>query len=114
MLNDPWIDPLTCEMEDVLDERSFHLVCLMGGDDDVFHLVDTATFVAVMHGDFSKYTSNYMSLSIEKNMVERVEDNKVYTKDIPRTKIAIDSIFVNLDDIADLRRKLSEDYFVFI
>jgi len=101
-------------MEDILDERSLHLVCLMGVDDDSFHLVDTATFIAVMHGDHSQYTSNYMSISIEKNMVERVEDNKVYTKDIPRTKIAIDSIFVNLDEIADLRKKLSEDYFVFI
>ncbi len=101
-LNEPWIDPITCEMKDILDENEFHLVYLMSEDDDTFHLVTSDELVLAHSEKPSRYTTNMVSFSIGKSEIEGIsDDGKIQSSALPRIKIDVDSIFVNLDDLTE-------------
>jgi len=113
-LNEPWIDPITCNMEDILNENEFHLVYLMGNDDDNFQLVTSEELVLAHSQTPSKYTTNMVSISIRKSDVEGInEDGKIHSSALPRIKIDVDSIFVNLDDLTE-KAKSAYSYFEFL
>lgn len=99
-ISEPWIDPITCEMEDILDENEFHLVFLMGDSDDKFHLVTAEELVAAHSTANSPHTTNMVAVSINKRDVNGInEDGKIQTQALPRTKIMVDSVFADLDDM---------------
>lgn len=113
-LSEPWIDPITCEMEDILNENEFHLVYLMGNDDDTFHLVTSDELVLAHSQTPSRYTTNMMSISIGKSDVEGInDDGKIQSSALPRIKIDVDSIFVNLDDLTE-KAKSAYNHFEFL
>jgi len=113
-INEPWIDPITCEMEDILDENEFHLVFLMGGDDDKFHLVTAKELVTAHSHEKTPYTTNMVAVSIGKRDIEGINGKgELQTKALPRTKIMVDSVFADLDDMV-AKCKEAYGYFEFI
>lgn len=114
-IKEPWIDPIKCKMEDVLDERAFHLVYLMADGDDEFYLVTADEFVDTHSASTnSKYTTNMIAVSVEKSDVEGVtHQGKVQTKSLPRVKIAIDTVFLNTTSVAE-KIKEAYGYFEFV
>jgi hypothetical protein len=104
LLNHPFIDPALCNMEEVLNADSFHVVYLRKNSTSVFELVTQDELVAVYSGDESPYTSDIMSVSARKIDVESFEDNKITTRGLPRIKIDINMVLSessNLDDCVD-------------
>lgn len=114
-IKEPWIDPIKYKMEDVLDEREFHLVYLMANDDDTFYLVTPDELVdAHSTSSTSKHTTNMIAVSVEKSDVEGVtHQGKIQTKSLPRVKIAIDTVFLNAASI-DEKIKEAYGYFEFV
>lgn len=113
-IKQPWIDPTKCKMEDVLDERAFHLVYLMANDDDNFYLVTADELVDAHNSLTPRCNTNMIAISVEKSDVEGVtQQGKVQTKSLPRVKIAIDTVFLNAASI-DERIREAYGYFEFV
>lgn len=114
-LAEPWIDPINCEMEDILDERAFHLVFLMNSSTDKFDLVSADELVKAHSRDTTNHTTNMLAISIEKSDVEGISaDGKVQTQAIPRTQIRVDTIFVDMDDMTAKQKEAFATYFEFV
>ncbi len=113
-LNEPWIDPTTCDMDSILNKNEFHIVYLMRSDNDTFQLVTSEELVLAHSQTPSEYTTNMVPVSIGKLDVNGInQDGKIQTSALPRIKIDVDSIFVNLDDLTKKIKSVYE-YFEFI
>ena len=100
--------------EDILNENEFHLVYLMGNDDDTFHLVTSAELVAAHSQAPSKHTTNMIAVSIGKSEVDGINHlGQIQSSALPRIKIVVDSIFVNLDDLTE-KAKSAYKHFEFL
>ena len=113
--NAPWIDPVEHGLESQLHAGSFHIVYLMNEKTDEFDLVTPDEF-KLAHGQFnSKHTTNMLAISVEKSDVEGITpEGRVQTQAIPRTKIAVDSIFVSVDSLAEKAKLAVGEYFDFV
>lgn len=110
-MKDIWIDPEKCDMENVLDKDEYHIVFLMRAHDDKFCLVTAQEFVDVHNGSNTFYINNMCALSVRKDDVENFnEDGVLMTSSIPRTKINVDSIFVDLDSLVSELKNASVYY----
>jgi len=114
-LTEPWIDPTTCGMTEMLDARAFHLVFLMNSSTDKFDLVSAEELVKAHSRDTTNHTTNMFVISVEKNDIEGVSaDGRVQTQAIPRTQIMVDAVFVDLDDMISKQKETFQKYFEFV
>ncbi len=113
--NTPWIDPTEHGLETQLHPGSFHLVYLMNSRSDEFDLVTPNEFRQSHSRQTTDHTTNMLAISIEKSDVEGIgDDGRVQTQALPRTTIQVDSVFVNLDDLAQKAKDALSEHFEFV
>lgn len=111
VMTNNWIDPEKCGMESVLDKDKYHIVYLMRAHDDKFCLATEQEFVDVHNGSNTFYINNMCALSVRKDDVENFnEDGVLITSAIPRTKIAVDSLFLDSDSLVSALKNASAYY----
>jgi len=107
-----WIDPISCNLSTMLNDKEMHLIFLMKDSDGKFYHVNAQEFNDAHSANVCPYTTNSLIASFDKDSIIKSENisDTLCVNALPRIRISVDCLFADIDDLHAKIKNLNAYY----